>query len=451
MTTRVTRALVRKQADALCNDGAHPRPFDIFRKMSGPPQQLPADIHGVTAPPIRQAEPNLSAKSAAGGTRPSPGIRGEEGINGRDCMRLLQLIANGSIRIEAIQDFRRIISKYPENPELLRIYAARLAADNRTEDAAWAFARAATLFFGAGTHFKGWLCKLLEWRLQRPSGEQLTEVQKTIMSASPQTGVDEFVQQLTSAERLAIFSKVKFVSVPAGKSILPAEEGRQGLYVVIAGVLKEEGPGDGSKPRIYQETNCFGFTAPPSACHPGVRSMTRAELMAISREHLLSTFRRFPNAERKLKLLYRPPEGKGKRPVAPQRTRKGERYLNRTFMSLRIPPLQAGGKSLVLKGFSHEISLTGISFIPEQHGRPDTSDIIQNAASFIGRKVYAGILAEGISVEVQGQVVRVNEVLNNGDRVFCFSIQFAEVSPLVRWMLFTFAANAGVDLPTRAQ
>ena len=417
MPARVTRAIERQRADALFNESVRPSLLDHQHKMPGDPQQLHADIHDVTERPIRQAELNTGVQSTAVSTRPSPPIRGDDGANRRDCTRLLQLIANGSIRIETTEDFRRIVSKYPEDPELLRIYALRLAADNRTEDAAWTYARAAALFFGAGTLFKGWLCKLLEWRLQRPSRQQLAEVQKTIVTASPQTGIDEFIKKLTAGERMAIFSRVKFVSWPAGKSVVPAGERLLGLYVVIAGILKEEGPGDGSKLRIYQERDCFGFPVQPSAGHPGVRSMTRVELMTISREHLLDSFHRFPNVERKLKLLGRQSEGKG--PAAPQSTRKGERYLNKTFMNLRIPPLQAGETSLVLKGCSHEISLTGISFIPEQHGRPDESEATRNPASFIGRKVYARILAEGISVEVQGQIVRINEVFDYGERFFC--------------------------------
>ena len=449
MPARVTRAIERQRADALFKESVRVSLFDHQHKMPGDPQQLPAGIHDVTERPIRQAELNIGVQSTAVSTRPSPPIRGDDGANRRDCTRLLQLIANGSIRIKTIEDFRRIVSKYPGDPELLRIYAVRLAADNRTEDAAWAYARAATLFFSAGTIFKGWLCKLLEWRLHRPSREQLAEVQKTIMSASPQTGIDEFIKQLTAGERMAIFSRVKFVSLSAGKSVVPAGERLLRLYVVIAGILKEEGPGDGSELRIYQEMDCFGSSVQPSTGYPGIRSMTRVELMTISREHLLDAFHRFPSAERKLNLMYRPPEGRG--PVAPQRTRKGERYLSKTFMNLRIPPLQAGEKSLVLKGFSHEISLTGISFIPEQHGRPDESDVTRNPASFIGREVYARILAEGISVEVQGQIVRMNEVLSNGDTFFCFNIKFAEVSPLVRSMLLTFAATASINLAPQAQ
>jgi hypothetical protein len=61
--------------------------------------------------------------------------------------------------------------------------------------------------------------------------------------------------------------------------------------------------------------------------------------------------------------------------------------------------------------------------------------------------VLARILAEGITVEVQGKIVRTDQVLMSGTKLVCFGIQFAELSPFVRWMVFTFAGNASINLP----
>jgi hypothetical protein len=117
-------------------------------------------------------------------------------------------------------------------------------------------------------------------------------------------------------------------------------------------------------------------------------------------------------------------------------------------MSLSILPLQAHEPSLVLKGVSHEISVAGLCFIPEPENTPGMPGVMKTAPTFIGRKVNARIQAEGISVEVQGQIARKGRVVILGDQFPCFGIQFTDLSPLVRWMFFTFATHPSVNLST---
>ena len=451
MNRRVTRALVRQQVDTFLKQGMYQKARDLYQKMLGASPQLPPEVRSGIEGQMRQIE--LHATSTSGSAEADSGRSDSPGSGGRrrsEISKLLENIADGSITIESTDAFRRILNQYPEEPELLRIYAGRLVSESRTGEAVTFYAGAAVLFFKAGMIFKGWLCKLLEWRIQKAGKEQLAGIQETIWKTPHRHPIDEFVKQLTWAERASVFSKFRLISLPKGQTVVAGGEGPRDLYIVVSGVLKEIGPDSKpkrSKSRMLSEGNFFGFSGSTigAAAHSDVIAVARAELVKISREHLLSVIRRFPKVEQKLQLLYQKPEGK--RSSAPERTRKGERYSIRTFMHLSILPLQPGEQPLVLKGFSHEISLTGVGFVPEQNGAAESSALLKSARSLIGRKVNAKILAEGISVEVQGQIVRANPVIVYGDKLLCFAVKFADLSPLVRWMLFTFAANASVHLP----
>jgi hypothetical protein len=456
MTKRVARALLYQRADAFMKEGAYRRARELYQNMLDSSKPLPPAVESGIERRIRQIDRKMSAdvETARKDYPQSPDSQGDGGRSNRSQQNPPHPIPTGSIDIKNTESFRCILDRCPEEPDLLRICAGRLASDHRVSEAAAAYAKAAALFFGRGMIFKGWLCNLLEWRLQKAPAERLQEAEKRIRDTNPRSGVDAFVKQLTWDERLAVFSRFRLISLPAGKSVISAGIGQQDLHIVVSGILKEEGPGqrpESARPRIFFETDLFGFRGPDEQApvpHPDVIAVTRVELVRISGDRLLNTFRRHPNAEKTFQLLCHPTGGQ--RHIAPRRARKGERYPARTCMRLRILPI-AHEPPLDLNGFSHEISVAGICFIPEPADIPGTPGVMRNAPTFIGRKVNATIQAEGISVEVQGQIARKGQVVIHGEQLPCFGIQFANLSPLVRWVLFTFATHPSVNLPIAEQ
>jgi hypothetical protein len=439
MPNRITREYVGLQLAALRKNGVSRKVGNFFQKMYWRLKRISRTTDNISQATHQQTAPTGSSQSGNSGQLTANEHKKVE--------KLLENIADGSLVFESTDAFSRIISECPEDPELLRIYADHLSFDKRKVDAIAAYAKAAALFFMKGMIFKGWHCKALEWQLRPAPREQLTEVQNTIWNASPKTPLDYFVKQLTWAERLAVFSRLRRHSLPSGAEVISAGTGKGSLYCVISGVLKEDGPQGRLRPRTLREMDIFGFagTIERDIRLPKVISVSRVELVELPSEHLQWTFRHYPNVEEKFQLLYHKSE-EG-RQIAPENLRKGERHFIRSFMSLAILPTQVDEPPMVLRGFSNEISLTGVSFIPEQDDAPNRSDVIKNAARFVGRQVLVKILTEGISVEVQGQIVRADQVSIYGNKLWSFGVKFAEISPQVRWMLFTFASNASVHLP----
>ncbi len=369
---------------------------------------------------------------------------------------LARRTAEGSIEIKNTGALHPILEQAPPDIDLLQIYDGRSASGHCTPDEVRFYAKAADLFFSRGLIFRGWLCKLMEWRIQGAPGEHLAKAEQTIRNASPRRGIDAFVKHLSRDERLAVFSKFRLISLPAGRTVISAKEHRHDLHIVVSGMLEEGGAGQRphlSPPPALKEGDFFGFgelAAQPPGDHPDIVSITRVELVKISADHLLSTFRSHPNALKKFRLFSHATGNR--RPVGPETARKGARYPAQTVMVLRISPLQDHEIPLVLTGVLHEVSVGGLCFVPESNHVLDmSSELTKNAQAFVGRRGIVKILAEGISLQVPGQVARTGHVVIDGRERPCFGISLEGLSSMARWVFFTFVtlASGNPPLPER--
>ncbi len=403
MSGRMTRVFERQKADSVRCNGVFARARGLYRKL----------FHG-SAPPA---------------PRPHAGLKGDVPSNApvvsdiptpEPAFSLPERALDGTA---SSAELRELAARHPGRPEVIRVYARRLSAEAHPDEAAAAFCEAAGLFFDSGRIFQGWLCKVLEWKLRRAPREQLAAVQDVIARSSPRESVDEFVQSLDWSERVAVFSRFSLMWLPPGRVLTPLD----GLYAVVAGRLEDVDGG-----RTLEESAAFGF----GGSGADVRSVTGAEVLKISSEHLEAVFARFPQAQVKYRRMFLALEGR--RPDA-RTTRRGERYSIRTIMNVTVAGEAGEQGALMLRGFSHELSVGGVSFMVEQDGGLDAE---KDAALLVGRKAQVAIKAEGISLEAQGLIVRTHSIVSDGRKLLCLGIQFVELSPLARSTIFTFAGSA---------
>ncbi len=134
-----------------------------------------------------------------------------------------EFILDGSIVVDSVEAFGSILKEYPDRPELIKMYAEMLAANKHKDAAIEQFQEAARLFLDSGRLFQSWVSKILQWRLQRPSQEQLLEFHRTVANTAHNSApIDDFIKNLTPAERMAVFSQFRRIFAPAGKIILKA-------------------------------------------------------------------------------------------------------------------------------------------------------------------------------------------------------------------------------------
>ena len=284
-----------------------------------------------------------------------------------------EFILDGSIVVDSVEAFGSIIKEFPDRPELLKMCAEMLAAKKLKDAAIEQYQQAARLFLDSGRLFQSWVSKILQWRLQRPSREELLEFHRTVANTAHNSApVDDFIKNLTPTERMAVFSQFRRICAPAGKTILKAGDFPRHLYMVVAGVLKENCYEMVSqKPRFRRdasrvlcEADCFGGRSTPFSekmpSQSDVVATTRVEVVMISRQHLMRACRRHPSVENGIIRLCRIRFAK-KIETPSNGVRKGQRYSIPTRMSITVLPNGNGHPPITMEGYSRDLSITGVS------------------------------------------------------------------------------------------
>lgn len=364
-----------------------------------------------------------------------------------------EYILDGSIAVDSIEAFASILKEFPDRPELLKMHADQLAAKKLREAAIEHYDQAARRFLDGGRLFLAWLSKILQWRLMRPSREELLEFHQAV-DRTPHNGapVDEFIKNLAPAERMAVFSQFRRIWAGAGKTIVNAGDRQTHLYLVVSGVLKEicyemmtqkprfrrEGC------RLLWEADSFGEVYPFSeqiSAQSHVVATTRVELVVVSRQRLMRACLRHPNVESGIIRLCHI-RSENKKDGLSDGVRKGHRYPIPTRMIVEILPESAAEPSIIMDGYSQDLSISGVSFIPERNGGPPEESGQLSLKDLLHRSVRVTIPSDKLLVAISGQIVRKHHIMINGHKIPSYGIQFAEMTPRLRGAFFAFAENA---------
>lgn len=364
---------------------------------------------------------------------------------------ILEHVIDGSIVIDSLEASKSILKDHPDCPELLKIHADLLAAGLQQAAAAEHYSRAAVRFLSQGRPFQAWVAKTLQWALQRPRPDQLLDFHLSLGRA-PQTEapVDSLVRMLAPPERMAVFARFQRLRTPAGRTLMKAGTPQSRLYLVVSGLLRESSyemvsqkPRPGREAfRTLREGDAFGEVYPFNGNSPGrshVGAVTRSELLVLSKSHLIRVCRRFPNVESGLIRLC------GIRAVKREAhlsnaVRRGERYAVSTKLDLTVLPAAASGESLRMTGFCSDLSVSGVSFIPEANGSGPKAEVLSDG--LVDRAVRVCVTAGDLSLSIAGRIVRKRQVVFNGYRVTALGIRFAEMPPRLRGAFFAFAEGS---------
>jgi hypothetical protein len=370
-----------------------------------------------------------------------------------------EYILDGSIVIDSVEAFASILKQFPDRPDLLKMHADQLAAKKLRDAAIEHYDQAVRLFLSAGRLFQAWVSKTLQWRLTRPSRDQLLEFHQALDTGTHNGApVDEFIKRLSAAERMAAISQFRRVGARAGQTILNVGDRQTHLYLVVSGILKETCyEMVTQKPRFRREgcrllweADSFGEVYPfsekiPSQSH--VVATTRVELVMIYRQRLMRACLRHPNVERGIIRLCRI-RSENKKEGLSDGVRKGHRYPIPTRMSVEILPEKDSEPSIVMEGYSRDLSISGVSFIPESNGGPPEESGQLSLKDLLHRNVRVTIPADKLLVAISGQIVRKRHIVVGGHKVPSYGIQFSEMTPRLRGAFFAFAEGArDKDIP----
>lgn len=366
--------------------------------------------------------------------------------------QVVRHILQGEICIGSPEALACLLAEAPECPELLKMHARLLAEHERPEEARARYREAAGRFLAEGRILAAWSAELSAWRLWRPSRGELTAFQGEIDRSPPGGGpADAFLRALARRERMAVLACCRRSCVPAGEILLRPGRPSEDLHLVVEGTLREsryetvEEKPRRRRPlsRTVREGDAFGdvYPFPKRRLSASlVEAVSPAEILSVPRERLKRACRRHPAVERGLVRLCGL-RSETESPVGEGGVRRGERYRIPVPMRVEVAANGLGPGTLRLEGFSHDLSVSGVSFVAETDGLPPPLPGPPASDPLIGRRVKAALQGERVALEIAGRIVRRRIVIHGGRRHSSLATQFDELSPRLRGLLFAFAGS----------
>jgi hypothetical protein len=334
---------------------------------------------------------------------------------------ILEHILDGSIVIDSVETFGSVVEEFPEHPELLILFADFLTAKGKGPSAVPHYSRASEIFLGSGRLLHAVVAKMLEWRLDRPSREKLLRFLSAV-SGHPQdeNPVNRFIQSLLPAELMALISQFSCHRFPSGKIIRNIGEPETHLWFVLAGTLKESYYQlIGHKPRfnkqrlqqracrLLRQNHVFGDVFPFTEIilsQSVIETTACTEAIAIPRRRLIQVCQKFPKVELGvLKLLQIRSETGADFPS--EKVRRGERYAMQVSMTVEIHPKGGHRPVVVLNGSASDLSISGVSFIPEDNGTSPPAKLAALVKDLDHQRVRVAISSEALSMSIPGQIM----------------------------------------------
>jgi CRP-like cAMP-binding protein len=371
--------------------------------------------------------------------------------------RLLECILNGSIIINSLEVLRPWITKFPNHPHLLKIYADLLADNQHRQAAAIHYDRAARLFVEEVQSLRGVATKIRQWQTLRPQKEEIAAFLSAFRNKTPNGNPTvNFWKNLTADELFVFYPIVENVCYPSGSTLKNLGEVETELNFIVSGELKESNyrmiedqQMKFKKPiQILRPNDIFGAVYPFSEHNRSqshIVTLKRTELIRIKKEKLIRLCRIHPQLEPKLIDLVQIRHSR-----TPKKSsvlaRKASRYSVSAPISLEILPDAEASLPIRICGYSRDLSVSGLCFLIsvkriEESRKPFFSSLC-NADPKPTVRVILSI--EKMSLSISGKIVRSDKVLDHGLVHLALGIRFDDMSPIAGGAFFAFAESVGI-------
>jgi CRP-like cAMP-binding protein len=355
-------------------------------------------------------------------------------------------IVDGSIIIDSVREFQRMLQIFPNDPALHRAYADLLVRKQLFEAASQSYQQAAERYAAAGLLLQAVVCQVLKWRIHPPTDAESQKFWSILhKSKYHEIPTNRFLARLSHTELATVMNAMELMRLPTGKTINKIGDEENALYFIVAGNIKattyeplEKNDFDHRKSTVYlAENDFFGHIYPlneSKRSHSHTESITQTELARIFRDKLIHICRRHTPIELGIIDLFKVRSNKAD--VEVQRAvRKADRHKLPVKTNLKIWPGTAGYYGLILDGTSRDISVDGMCIVLDAKyaNVPSIYKSIKNA------KIEISLPSEAMTVNVLGSIVWSNEVYQEEQRSLALGIRFEEMSPQMSGMLVVFA------------
>ncbi len=359
----------------------------------------------------------------------------------------LEHIIEGSIVINSIDLMLDILKKFPAEPDLVRIYADLLLKNKMHEAAAKAYNRAAILFLNSGKMLPAIVAKISQWHIQMPSDQNVKSFLSELNSNhNRELPIGHFFSKLSIHELKALCSLFENTRLPAGHVVKEIGDTEDHLFFIVSGRLKDSiyltlqnRRKVFRKPTLtLSENDFFGDIYPfnkEQRSQSYIETLDPVELVRIPKEKLMRICRKYPNIELGIIDLLSIRSITDKE-TSEDEIRKETRHKFSLRLELEIYPEHAPDQAIYLEGDSEDISIGGMSINIDPTNIREPQTVSSLDKTFSNSKINVSVVTHTLLLKISGKIVWRREVVHNGAKTLAVGMQFDEMTPKIRGLLF---------------
>jgi CRP-like cAMP-binding protein len=367
---------------------------------------------------------------------------------------IVEQITGRFSNINSVEEFEELLKDFPDDPALHKVYADLMVRKSFSDKAALAYGRAAALYLKSGKLLPAVFVKLLQWRLKSPFYQDAQLFLSALNDNSlPDTPLKVFFEKLSKPEILRIIRCMENIKVSTGQLIYKIDDEQEDLYFIVSGNIKEikYEPVQSGEETVFKqsidhlsEDDTFGELYPinkKNVCQSYIETIEPTELVKIPKHMLLPICRKYPNVETGLQALsaFREEFRKAK---LMRKNRRSQRHEILIKMSLEIFPHSSASFPIVLDAYSKDMSIGGTCVVLDANDLSVAKSVSKFSKTVKESVVKISFPSEGMELKVSGKIAWSQEIIFKGKRTLAVGIQFLDLSPKLRGMLFVFADGA---------
>jgi len=243
------------------------------------------------------------------------------------------------------------------------------------------------------------------------------------------------------------------IQFPAGQLIYKVDDIQQDLYFIISGKIKELlfEPVEKGEEKVFKQSvenlsddDTLGELYPikkENICQSYIETIEPANLLKISKQKLVPICKKYPNVELGLQAIsvFRSQFRKTK---SLKNNRQSQRHEAMIKMSLEIYPHSSANFPIILEAYSKDISVDGTSVVLDASDLSIAKSVSSFSKTIKNSMVKIGFSSEGLELKVSGKIAWTRETIDRGKKTLAIGIQFQDLSPKLRGMLFVFAESS---------
>jgi CRP-like cAMP-binding protein len=361
-------------------------------------------------------------------------------------INLAQHIIDGSIAIDSTKTFKSILQIFPNDPALHKAFGDLLIRKKSRATALKVYSKAAKLYIDMGMILQAVVCKLIQWRLQKPSAQEARLFCQTQRQGSyHETPLNQFFDRLSYSELIALIDRMDLLRLSAGQMIKKIGDEETDLYFIVSGNLKattyqplQDEADEQKKSTVFLTENDFFGDIYPFEELKNSQSYTetigRTELVRIPKKKIIDLCRKYPAIELGIIDLFKARSHTDEEGIL-RMVRKTDRHKFPIKMNLEIRPGGADNHPIVLDGYTKDMSVGGMCIVLDAK----FSALGSVYEQFQNAQIQISLPSEALTISVSGNIVWSNEVKYEGDKTVALGIQFDEMTPKLSGMLVVFA------------